>query len=280
MAKLQVVCGRWVVGGENTSARVLSDAAVVVEDRCIVAIGDRSRMLSEYPNAERLGSNDTAVLPGFINAHHHSHGVSTIQQGMADDLLEPWILAFAGVRSTDIYLNTLLSCARQLQSGVTTVVDVHSGGGTAEAYADSVDRALGAYDEAGMRVAFATGVSTQSFLVHGADEDKAFLNSLPEAIRTRAEVLLPRADRVTEDEYLAIIDERIRQYKNHPNIEVWFGPPGPQWVSDSLMQRIAERAAALDTNIQTHCVESMYEMLHGVRCYGRPTVLHLSLIHI
>ena len=105
-------------------------------------------MLSEYPNAERLGSNDTAVLPGFINAHHHSHGVSTIQQGMADDLLEPWILAFAGVRSTDIYLNTLLSCARQLRSGVTTVVDVHSGGGTAEEYADSVDRALGAYDEA------------------------------------------------------------------------------------------------------------------------------------
>ena len=67
----------------------------------------------------------------------------------------------------------------------------------------------------------------------------------------------------------------IRQYKNHPNIEVWFGPPGPQWVSDALMQRIAERAAALDTNIQTHCVESMYEMLHGTRCYGSPTMLHL-----
>ncbi len=275
MAQQKVVYGRWLVSGEHASPHILTDAAVVVEDGRIVAVGDRAQLLSQYPNAERLGSDSTAVLPGFINAHHHSHGVSTIQQGMPDDLLEPWILAFAGIRPTDIRLNTLLSCARQLRSGVTTVVDVHSGGGTAEEYAASVDRALGAYEEAGMRVAFATGVGTQSFLVHGAREDQAFLRTLPDDLRQRSEQLLPSAGRVTRDEYLAIVDERVKRYASHPRLQVWYGPPGPQWVSDALMQDIAEHAERFDTNIQTHCVESIYEMLHGHRCYGKRTVQHL-----
>ena len=69
-------------------------------------------------------------------------------------------------------------------------------------------------------------------------------------------------------------------FAGHPRIEVWFAPPGPQWVSDALMQRIAERAAALDTRIQTHCNESFYEKLHGDRFYGCPSVLHLERLGV
>ena len=50
---------------------------------------------------------------------------------------------------------TLLSAARLLRTGVTSVVDVHSDRGTAEVYAANAREALAAYDTAGIRVAFA-----------------------------------------------------------------------------------------------------------------------------
>jgi cytosine/adenosine deaminase-related metal-dependent hydrolase len=71
------------------------------------------------------------------------------------------------------------------------------------------------------------------------------------------------------------MDEAHEAYADNPRVDVWFGPPGPQWVSDGFMQRMAERAEALDTGIQTHVNESYYEKLHGLKFYGKPTVCHL-----
>jgi len=50
---------------------------------------------------------DDAVLPGLINGHHHSKGVSTIQHAIADMLLEPWILSHRRVREGDPRLEAL-----------------------------------------------------------------------------------------------------------------------------------------------------------------------------
>ena len=62
-------------------------------------------------------------------------------------------------------------------------------------------------------------------------------------LQTGATALLPGPDAVTEAEYLDIATQRIRDYRSHPLIDVWFAPPGPQWVSDELMEQLAERAA-------------------------------------
>ena len=51
------------------------------------------------------------------------------------------------------------------------------------------------------------------------------------------------------------------RYEPHPRIDIWFGPPGPNWVSDDFMERIAERAVAHGTGLQTHLSESLYEKL-------------------
>ncbi|MCH8154409.1 MAG: amidohydrolase family protein, partial [Proteobacteria bacterium] len=66
-----------------------------------------------------------------------------------------------------------------------------------------------------------------------------------------------------------------RETADHPRLDLWFGPPGPQWVSDSFLQRIAERAEAADVGVQTHVTESIYEKLHGPRFYGQDTLAHL-----
>ena len=276
MTNAKLIKGRWVLTGDE----VLADAAVAVEGRRIIETGSAAALSRRYDGAEVIGSEHSAVLPGFVNAHHHSHGVSTIQHGCADALLESWILSFAGLRKGRVYEETLLSAANQLRSGVTSVVDVHSAGGTAADYRASVDAGLAAYAQAGIRVAFATGTTTQSHLVHGAGQDDAFVAELPADLREGARALLPGPDRVSDEDYLEIVTARAADFDDHPLIDVWFAPPGPQWVSDELMRRIAERADALDTRIQTHCNESLYEKLHGDRFYGCPTVVHLERLGV
>ena len=275
MTDAKLVRGRWVVTGAATDDPVLSDGAVLIQDGTIAAVDAWDKLRAQHPNAALLGSDRVAVMPGMVNAHHHAYGVSTLQQGVPDDLLEAWILALIGSRPTDKHLDTLLSSARLLKTGVTAVVDVHSNRGSAEHYAATAGKALQAYDKAGIRVAFAMGVSEQSFLVHGAGEDARFLEGLPAPLRQRAESLLPGPDQLTPDDYFGIFEDLSGAHRDHGRIDLWLGPPGPQWVSDATWRRIAETAERLDTGIQTHVEESFYEKLHGPRDYGKATLFHL-----
>lgn len=273
-----LVGGRWLV----TSAQepVLHDAALHVKGGLIHEVGSWRDLRERHPDLPVLGGPDAAVLPGLINAHHHSHGVSALQQGVEDDLLEPWLLALLRQRPCDRRLATLLAAARQMRGGVTTCVDVLSATGTAEQYAHELDAALAAYDESGMRVGLAAGFRSASFLVHGSQDTERFLAALPAAKRALAQRLLPVAGQLDESDWLALMTERVKRWSGHERVATWFGPPGPQWVSDRLMQDIAERAAALGTGVQTHAVESMYEALHGPRAWGCSTIEHLHALGV
>lgn len=276
MADGLLVRGKWLVTGGSNADRVLTDAAVFVTGDRVRDIGDWQKLRKSHPDAEVLGSDRVAIIPGLINAHHHSSGVSALQHGLPDDLLEPWILAHHRRRASDLYLDTLLSAARLLRSGVTAVVDVYSGNGSAEVMSQRVRRALRAYDEAGLRVAYACGVADQSHLVHGAGEDARFIETLPAELRADAGALLPGgAVGMDQDDYFAVMADLWSDHRTHSRIDVWYGPPGPQWVSDSFWQRIAAAAEAQDTGIQTHVNESLYEKLHGPRFYGTSTLRHL-----
>ncbi len=275
MSDTKLVRGRWIITGGAEADAVLTDAAVRVEGGKIAEVGDWETLRAGHPDAPVVGSDRVAIMPGMVNAHHHSNGVSVIQQGIQDRLLESWLLSLSLGRGLDPRLGTLLSAARLLRTGVTSVVDVHSDRGTADAYAENAREALQAYDEAGIRVAFAAGLMTQCFLVSGAGEDEKFLATLPDDVRCFAERRIPPADNLGEDDYFGVIDDLWQSYRSHARIEIWFAPPGPQWVSDAFMQRIAAQAAAYDVGVQTHVTESLYEMLHGPRYYGKPTLHHL-----
>jgi len=269
MAGVFLVRGRWVFTGETT----LSDGAIAIQDDRILEVGAWASLRVSYPDAAVLGSEQFAVMPGLINAHHHSNGVPTSLQGVEDDVLEPWLFALLGLRSQDPTLKTLLSIAQLLQSGVTTVVDVVSLSGTVEdCWTDAKGR-LQAYEQAGMRVALAPGASYESLLVHG--EDDAFLASLPDDLRQRLQALVPTQQELSKSDYLEIITDLVTRYQPHPHIDVWFGPPGPQWVGDDLLVQVVDAANRLKTQVQTHAVESFYEKLMGPRLYGKSVMAHL-----
>jgi cytosine/adenosine deaminase-related metal-dependent hydrolase len=270
----RIIRGRWLFVGGDTPHQVIEDGALAVQGETIAAVDTWDALRARYPDAPVLGSPDHAVLPGLTNAHHHSSGVSSIQRGFRDQLLELWLLSLQRGRGGDRRLATQLAAARLLRSGVTCAVDVHSGHGTPEAFADSVARPLEAYEAAGIRVAFAMGLKTQSLLVWGDDE--TFLRTLPPQLQDLVrELRLPQPGDVDEDDYLAIFEDLHRRYADHPRIELWLAPPGPQWVSDVFLVRIAEAAEAYDTGIQTHLEESIYEKFYGPRTYGAPAVAHL-----
>lgn len=277
-----LVRGRWVVTGGTDADRTLTDGAVLVRDGRIAAVDAWDALRRQHPTAAVLGSPDLAVLPGFISGHHHAGAVSHAQQGIADDVLEPWLLELRRMRPTDPYLDALLTSARLLRSGVTGLVDMHACRGPAVDASQRVRAALRGYQQAGIRVAFAVGVGDQNPLISaaGPDEARRFLDGLPPEARAAAEAFLPPPDGFRPDDYLAFMDGLGREYADHPRIDLWYGPPGPNWVSDDFLVRIAERAAAFGTGIQTHVAESLYEKLYGPRAYGTSVVEHLHRLGV
>jgi cytosine/adenosine deaminase-related metal-dependent hydrolase len=123
-----------VVTGGGADNAVLSDAAVRVESGTIAEVGDWATLRADHPDAAIVGSEHVAIMPGLVNARHHSNGASSIQQGVQDQLFESWLLSLSMGRGLTPRLATLLSAARLLRTGVTNVVDVHSNRGTTDAY--------------------------------------------------------------------------------------------------------------------------------------------------
>lgn len=269
MPVTKLLRGRWVFTGSDT----IESGAIAVAGDTIAAIGSWQELRDRYPQAAVLGSERHGVLPGLINAHHHSNGVPNSLLGVDDDFLELWLYSRGAARSQDPQLRTLLSAALLLKTGVTTVVDLTTLGGSVEASEQGLRQQLKAYERSGMRVALAPGARFDSFLVHG--EDAAFLASLPNELRQQVETLTPPTPPLTPEAYLEIVSEAVTRYQAHPVVSVWFGPPGPQWVGDALLVKIVEAAERLDTGVQTHVMESLPEKLMGPRFYGKSVIAHL-----
>ena len=271
----RLVRGHWLITGAGDDDSSLGDAAVVVSGQRIQEVGEWETLRQRYPDAEVIGSERTAVLPGLTNAHHHASGVTNFQHGFPDMLLEPWILSLAAMRDSDRTLETLLSAANLLRSGVTSVLEVARGEGTAERFEAKTRQRLSAYETAGIRAVYAPGRVDHGHLAHGVDGDRDFIAGLPDALKPVAQSLLPSESRFDTEDYFAILETLCRDFAAHPTVSLGFGPAGPVWVTDDNWQRIAEAAERLDVVIQTHVTESLYEKLQGPRDYGRSTVAHL-----
>lgn len=280
LTQRMLITGRWVFTGAEGGDDMLSEGAILVEEGQVRDVGSRRALRERYRDARILGSDRYAVMPGLINAHHHSHGATAAQHGISDQILEPWILSLARKRATNPYLNTLLSAARLLRTGVTTVIDSYSGGGSADTYSHQIRNILRGYEHSGMRAALAAGFKTDGFLVHGSGEDRRFVESLPPELQILATRHLPAPDAMSEDEYFGLMRDHHTRYAEHPRVDLWFGPPGPQWVSPKFLCQLAEAAESWNVGLQTHVNESVYEMVQASKFVGEATVLFLERLGI
>ncbi len=268
-----IIRGGWVIRGSGPSDTI-RDGAVLVEGGRISAVGAWDELSSTHPDVPVTGSERTAVIPGMVNAHHHSGQLSYWLHGIGDDLLEPWILLTNLARSPSAYTGTAFSAARLIRSGITTVIDMCGAGGTADEMTQTIRQKAKAYQDVGLRVRLAPGATVRSLLIHGEDEE--FLTSLPADLRADVTRHILDAPRLSSDAYLDGIEALHGEFKDDSHVSVWFGPPGPPWVETSTMQECACRAARLGTGVQTHVVESYYEKLESHRHNGKSAVEHLK----
>jgi cytosine/adenosine deaminase-related metal-dependent hydrolase len=106
--------------------RILSEAAIVIDDEKFLAVGDSASMNAEYANAERLDGDGMVAIPGLIDAHCHAD--QSLLRGLGDkmhwipfldDVIEPYLV----IRDpADGVLANTLAMTEMLRGGTTCFV--------------------------------------------------------------------------------------------------------------------------------------------------------------
>ena len=126
-------------------------ADILIEDGEIVAVG---RGLAPRDHCEVIEAAGRLVVPGFINAHYHSH--DTLCRGLFEELpLEMWLLYTLPMGQNrskeEVRARTLVGALESLRCGITTVQDML---GLVPLDDDYTEVVITAYREAGIRVVF------------------------------------------------------------------------------------------------------------------------------
>ena len=104
--------------------------AVAVKGDSIIAVGAEAELKKEYAAKEVIDCGGKILMPGLVNAH--THVPMTLIRGLADDLrLDVWLMGYMlpverqFVSPEFVRLGTLIACAEQIRSGVTTFNDMY-----------------------------------------------------------------------------------------------------------------------------------------------------------
>jgi 5-methylthioadenosine/S-adenosylhomocysteine deaminase len=237
----------------------------------ILVCGERiERVAPNLPaedGAEIIDATGKLVVPGFVNAHYHSHDV--MAKGLFEEMpFDIWTLhsnpANYGPRSlAEVRLRTLIGAAEQLRNGITTIQDFLTLVPQDEAIVDTV---LAAYEEAGVRVVFAVAARDRAAL----DIAPFMPKDLPEAIRKR----IAGSDRKAQDE-LDFIAAQIKRLGRQPTPrQTWaLAPSAPQRCSPELLEGIAALSREHGLSVFTHVYETRIQAAAARQQPSAPSLL-------
>ena len=112
----QLERGRLVVTRWGADGATVESGAIYIEDGIVREIGHFGALQRRHPDAEPIGDGTHVVMPGFVNAHSHGRGITTLRQGIPD---EPGEVRSVGLRlglcdRRPTFPWTLSCCARSL----------------------------------------------------------------------------------------------------------------------------------------------------------------------
>ena len=242
-----VVAGaRVMLPGADPHAPPYAD--ILIRGDRIAAIEGPGELL--VPDGARvIDASGLLVSPGFVNAHYHSYDV--LQKGLLEDMpFDIWALhsqpAYLGPRSArEMRLRTLIGAIDCIWHGVTTVQDMNS---LVPMDESTLDAALAAYAEAGLRVVFSIAVRDVAAL-----DIAPFLPAeAPEAVQA-----LVRGIPAEAAEQLAFVEAQIRRLTPLPPGLRWaLSPSGPQRSSRALLEGIADLSRRYALPVLTHVYET------------------------
>ncbi|MGE4249319.1 MAG: amidohydrolase family protein [Parvibaculaceae bacterium] len=213
---------------------------------------------------EVIDATDKLVMPGFVNAHYHSHDV--LLKGRFETIpLELWFLNALppgyGKRSrAEIRARTLLGAVECLRGGITTVQDFATVYPFSEEYLDTI---LQAYEDIGIRCIFALQIADIPAL-----ESVPFWKELVPAEYHPA--LLGAAAPQKGVDPVKLMREAVRAHRNRNSRISWaLGPSSPERCSEALLRSIGELAGSEDLPVYTHLYESKAMTLIGRQKFVR-----------
>jgi 5-methylthioadenosine/S-adenosylhomocysteine deaminase len=220
-------------------------------------------------SVEIIDATGKLVVPGFVNAHYHSHDV--MAKGLFEEMpFDVWTLhsnpANYGPRSLEeVRLRTLAGAAESLRNGITTIQDFLTVVPQDEAMVDTV---LSAYEEAGVRVVFAIAARDRAAL----DIAPFIPKDLPEAIRKR----IAGSDRNASDE-LGFIAGQIKRLGLRPTPrQTWaLAPSAPQRCSQELLEGIAALSREYDLPVFTHVYETRIQAAAARQQPSAPSLIEV-----
>ncbi len=234
----------------DTAGSVYANAAVVVDQGVIVAIGPVEDILSAYQPASVLEGDNRVVMPGLINGH--SHAAMTLLRGMAEDMaLLEWLTKYifpAEIEFVDpefVRIGTELACWEMIRGGTTTFVDMYY-------YPDVIAEVVAS---CGMRaLVSATVIERPS----------------PGAANA--------ADSIEKG--LAFIK---RWQGKNSRITPIFGPHADYTLNIEQLRDVRDAAKSAGVGIAIHMSESMYEVEYAKSHYGMTSIElfdSIGLLHL
>jgi 5-methylthioadenosine/S-adenosylhomocysteine deaminase len=216
--------------------------AVAVNGDSIVAVGLEDEIKKEYSGQETIDCDGKVLMPGLINAH--THVPMTLLRGLADDLrLDVWLMGYMMpverefVSPGFVRLGTMLACAEQIRSGVTTFNDMYY-------YEEHVAEAAAVV---GMRA-----VCGQTVMKFRAPDAASYEDSLQMA------------------------REFIQRWKDHPLIVPAVSPHAPYTCTAEILHATAELAKEFDVPLHTHLAETAFEVDNMRNEHGIPVIPYVK----
>jgi 5-methylthioadenosine/S-adenosylhomocysteine deaminase len=230
----------------NVDIRLLLRPGVEKAKRGAEAVAQLSSLL---PTAA-VSSGDL-VLHSPVNAHDHGYGIRLLDFGSLDDALEVWIPALRLRPRTDPYLEALVAFGRLAKSGIGATMHCHNSLNAAS-LVDEAFAVIRAATDIGMRLGLSCPLLDHDPWAYdgGADKLRPFMTAGEwDALSVTAPRYLPVRDQI------AAVDA-IAAGNTDPLVDVQYGPIGPQWCSNGLLEAIAEASALNDRRIHMHLLES------------------------
>jgi cytosine/adenosine deaminase-related metal-dependent hydrolase len=191
------------------------------------------------------------AIPSPVNAHDHGYGIRSLDYGHHDDALEVWIPGLRMRPRTDPYLEALVAFARLAKTGVGATIHCHNSLNIDRLVeeAGSVIRAAG---DVGIRLGLSCPLLDHDPWAYegGPDRLRPFLTAAnwEQLSRTIPKYGTPRSQ-------IAAVDA-VAAANSNSLVDVQYGPTGPQWCSDALLEAIAEASAINNRRIHMHLLES------------------------
>jgi cytosine/adenosine deaminase-related metal-dependent hydrolase len=263
----KLIYGKYLVADAET---VIPSGALFVQDEKIVDVGTYDRISREHKAQQTLGSSETLIVPGLVNAHGHGKGITDFQRGQIDDTLETW--KWRAFPPVDPYYDTLWAAISLIENGVTTTMHNH-GLVNPGAYEEEFTRLLEAYSAAGIRVALAPTLNTENVFVYGDNE--AFIDSLSPELQELCRRISKNMARFGEAEYFDAVETLHRKYSSG-KVHVLHGPLSPQWVRKEALLEIKKHALERGMRIHIHTQQTQLQYHYGLKRYGKSLLAHLA----